>query len=318
MEQNNTEDHAIQLSIVIPLFNEDESLGELHEQIVEAVGERYTHEIIFVDDGSTDNSWKKICELREHDENVRGIQLTRNYGKSAALQSGFEQAEGQWIVTMDADLQDDPHEIPEMITMLQEECDLVSGWKKVRHDPFNKTVPSKFFNFVTRYVTGINLHDFNCGLKAYRKEVIQNITLYGEMHRYIPLIASWEGYQRIGEMVVKHHPRKYGETKFGVTRFIKGFLDLLTIIIVNKYLQRPMHFFGSIGLFFSLVGFLISGYLSYRKLAYGENLSDRPLLLMGVLLIVLGVQFFSTGILGEMINKNNSGRQKPNIREYIE
>jgi len=315
LDENNTDLYTTELSIVIPLYNEEESLEELLHNTKAALDNTYNYEIIFVDDGSKDESWNVIQKLSSQYENVYGFRLNRNYGKSTALQTGFERTHGKWIITMDADLQDDPREIPGMVEKLQEGCDLVSGWKKKRHDPINKTIPSKFFNFVTRVVTGIKLHDFNCGLKAYKREVIEQISLYGEMHRYVPLLADWEGYKAIGEQVVQHHPRKYGETKFGVTRFLKGFLDLLTIVIVNQYLQRPMHFFGSLGLFFSLIGFVISGYLTYLKIAYDEPLSDRPLLLLGILLIVLGVQFFSTGILGEMINKNNSHRKKPNIRE---
>lgn len=318
MDKDTTEADTIQLSIVIPLYNEAESLPELTRKIYDVLDSYISFEILFIDDGSDDNSWDVASSLHRKYENITGLSFTRNYGKSAALQAGFDHAKGQWIVTMDADLQDDPKEIPEMIDQLKNGCDLVSGWKKERHDPLNKTIPSKFFNFVTRIATGIPLHDFNCGLKAYKRVVVENITLYGEMHRYIPLLAKWEGYEKIGEQIVAHHPRKYGKTKFGVGRFVKGFLDLVTIIIVNKYLQRPMHFFGSIGLFFAFLGSIISGYLTYRKLFYGENLSDRPLLLLGILLIVLGVQFFSTGILGEMINKNNSKREKPNIAVMLE
>lgn len=317
MNKDNPEADGVQLSIVIPLFNEAESLEELTRQIYDALSPTYSFEILFVDDGSSDNSWEVITGLYDRYDHVNGLSFNRNYGKSTALQSGFEHAKGQWVVTMDADLQDDPKEIPAMIDQLKGGCDLVSGWKKKRYDPINKTVPSKFFNFVTRLVTGIPLHDFNCGLKAYKREVVEHVTLYGEMHRYVPLLAKWEGYRKIGEQIVKHRPRKYGKTKFGMGRFVKGFLDLGTIIIVNKYLQRPMHFFGSIGLFFALLGGLINTYLAYRKLIYGEPLSNRPLLLLGVLLIVLGVQFFSTGILGEMINRNNSERKKPNIRDEL-
>lgn len=317
MDKDTIEADTIQLSIVIPLYNEAESLTELTHQIYEALESYPSFEVLFIDDGSDDNSWDVVTSLHNQYDRVRGVSFTRNYGKSAALQAGFEYAKGQWIVTMDADLQDDPKEIPAMIDQLKKGCDLVSGWKKERHDPLNKTIPSKFFNFVTRITTGIPLHDFNCGLKAYKRDVVENITLYGEMHRYVPLLAEWEGYQKIGEQIVTHHPRKYGKTKFGVGRFVKGFLDLVTIIIVNKYLQRPMHFFGSIGLFFALLGSVISGYLAYMKIFHDENLSDRPLLLLGILLIVLGVQFFSTGILGEMINKNNSKREKPNIAELL-
>ncbi len=307
---------SLEISLVIPVYNERDSLDRLTNWIHEAIGSQYRYEIIFVDDGSTDGSWDEIDRLGQEHGEVSGIRFRRNYGKSTALQSGFDHATGQYVVTMDSDLQDDPHEIPEMIQMIKEEgYDLVSGWKKKRHDPINKTIPSRFFNFVTSLVTDIKLHDFNCGLKAYRREAVENIELYGELHRYIPLLVYWEGFDKIGEKVVKHHPREFGKTKFGFSRFINGFLDLLTLIFVNNYLQRPMHFFGTIGLLLMIVGGAVNAYLAGLKIFYDEALSNRPLLFLGVLLMVVGVQFFSTGFLGEMINKNRNSYVEPNIEE---
>lgn len=300
-------------------MNEAESLSELLGKIGQALEPAYTYEVIFVDDGSSDRSWEVIGELKAGGSNgcVKGISLLRNYGKSAALQSGFREAKGRFVITMDADLQDDPAEIPEMIGMLEGGYDLVSGWKKVRHDPFSKTVPSRFFNKVTSWVTGIRLHDFNCGLKAYRREVVESIDLYGELHRYIPLLARWEGFNRIGEKVVQHHPRKYGKTKFGLSRFMHGFLDLLTLVFLNSYLRRPMHFFGTIGFILLVVGAAVNLYLAVEKIVYGQNLTGRPLLLLGIMLMVLGAQFFSIGFLGELINRNRNHTGEPNIREKL-
>lgn len=305
------------ISIVIPVYNEEESLPELKEAIVQALENKYSFEIIFVDDGSQDLSWQQVQRLSDDDERVRGLALSHNYGKSVALQAGFEIADGSYIVTMDADLQDDPREVPEMIAMLEQGNDLVSGWKKERHDPLSKTIPSKFFNFITRKVAGIELHDFNCGLKAYKAEVIQNIYLYGELHRYIPLLAKKEGFNRITEKVVKHHPRKYGKTKFGLSRFMNGFLDLITITFVQKYLQKPMHFFGTLGVLLFLIGSGINLYLVYVKFITGAGIGDRPLLFLGILLMVLGVQLFSTGLLGELININHVEKRKPRVRDII-
>jgi glycosyltransferase involved in cell wall biosynthesis len=307
-----------EISIVVPVFNEDESLPELEQAIADALHPTFSYEVIFVDDGSSDDSWKVIASLSEQNKVIRGIRFHHNYGKSVALQAGFEAAKGKYVVTMDADLQDDPKEVPEMIKLLEDDgFDLVSGWKKERHDPISKTIPSKFFNFVTRKVAGIDLHDFNCGLKAYRADVVENIYLYGELHRYIPMLAKREGYSRITEKVVKHHPRKYGKTKFGLSRFMNGFLDLITITFVQKYLQKPMHFFGTVGVLLLMAGGGINLYMASLKFFYGEGIGDRPLLFLGILLMVVGVQFFSTGLLGEMINKNNVEDQKPKIREKI-
>lgn len=314
MNKNAKNSNSVDISVVIPLYNEEKSLAELTDKIAAAI-KGYTFEIIFVDDGSKDSSWDVISELHQQSSNIRGIRFRRNYGKSDALQAGFEESKGEYIVTMDADLQDDPNEIPALIKMLKNGYDLVSGWKKKRHDPITKTVPSRFFNAVTRFTTGIRLHDFNCGLKAYRKEVTDSIYLYGEMHRYVPLLAKWKGFDKIGEKEVKHHPRKYGKTKFGISRFLNGFLDLLTLLFVNRYMRQPMHFFGLFGVVFSLIGLIICGWLAYLKIFQGEPLADRPLLFLGILLIVVGVQFFSIGFLGEIINKSQVRYEKPGIAE---
>lgn len=318
MAEQDSNRSEIELSIVVPLFNEDESITELNNKIHEALDSERTYEIIYIDDGSSDQSWNVIREIGKGMNHVHGIRLQRNYGKSSALQAGFEAARGEFIATMDADLQDDPFEIPEMLQKLKEEnLHLVSGWKKKRHDPVSKTLPSRFFNRVTSMVTGIKLNDFNCGLKVYRREVINHIHLYGELHRYIPFLAKLEGYDQIGEKVVKHHPRKYGETKFGLSRFMNGFLDLITLLFVNRYLQRPMHFFGALGFLFLVIGGLVNVYLSIEKIFFGQPIGDRPLLLLGVMLMVLGAQIFSIGFLGELIQKRNEKQEKPNIRDTI-
>jgi len=307
------------ISIVVPLLNEEQSLGELADQITKALAKTsYSYEILFIDDGSTDRSWEIVEQLAEKHVEIQGIRLRRNYGKSDALQTGFERSSGRFVVTMDADLQDDPNEIPAMIEKLENGADLVSGWKKKRHDPISKTIPSRFFNAVTRWVTGIKLHDFNCGLKAYRKEVVENITLYGEMHRYVPLLAKWEGFGRIEEQVVQHHPRKYGNTKFGISRFLNGFLDLVTLLFINRYVNRPMHFFGLFGVLFLFVGIAINLYLAYIKIFLGEPLANRPLLFLGLLLVMVGVQFFSIGFLGELLNRGEERNQKPNVAEVTD
>lgn len=308
----------IELSLVVPLYNEQQSIEELVGWIEEALADTTDFELIFVDDGSSDQSWREIKKMIRSYPFVRGIRMQRNYGKSTALQVGFEEAGGRYIATMDGDLQDDPNEIPAMLQQLKERgLDMVNGWKKTRHDPVSKTIPSRFFNKVTSLFTGIDLNDFNCGLKVYRREVIKHIHLYGELHRYIPFLAKLEGFDRIEEKVVKHHPRKYGKTKFGFSRFMHGFLDLLTLLFVNRYLQRPMHFFGTLGFLLLLLGGIINGYLTIEKIVYGANLNDRPLLLFGVMLMVLGAQIFSIGFLGELIQKRNEKQHKPNIKEVI-
>ncbi len=310
---------APDVSLVIPVYNEAESLPELAAQIREAMEQAsLSFEVWMVDDGSTDASWQVIQELHEADARFAGIRFRRNYGKSAALAVGFEHARGQYVATLDADLQDDPAEVPQMIRMMEEEgYDLVSGWKVYRKDPLSKTIPSRFFNAVTRIVSGIPLHDFNCGLKVYRREVVEHVHLYGELHRYIPLLAKWEGYHRIGEKPVHHRPRKYGQTKFGLERFIRGFLDLVTVFFLTRFAVRPMHFFGGIGTLFFLAGTAISFYLTVLKFM-GHPIGNRPLLFLGILLILLGVQFFSTGLLGEMIIKPRMERtENYHIRAQI-
>jgi glycosyltransferase involved in cell wall biosynthesis len=307
------------VSVVVPLLNEDESLAELTGRIRQALDGKLGYEIIFVDDGSTDSSWEVISGLAATDERVGGIRLRRNYGKSTALDQAFRRVKGRVVVTMDADLQDDPFEIPELVGMIDSGYDLVSGWKKVRHDPVSKTIPSRFFNFTTSLVTGIRLHDFNCGLKAYRREVVERLELYGEMHRYIPLLAFWDGYKKIGEKVVQHHPRKFGESKFGLSRFINGFLDLVTLIFINRYLQKPMHFFGTLGVVSLIAGGIITAYLTVMRLFFDQYLTNRPMLLFGILFLVLGVQFFTIGLFGEMLYKhrNNGDNEKVNIKDEI-
>lgn len=308
----------VELSVVVPLLNEAESLTELTDAIASALGGQFEFEIIFVDDGSSDDSWEVIRNLSEMHSYIRGIRFRRNYGKSYALQRGFEHVRGAIVATLDADLQDDPAELPEMVKMLDEaNLDLVSGWKKVRFDPLSKTVPSRFFNKVTAAITGIRLNDFNSGIKVYRREVTDSLELYGEMHRYIPVLARWEGFSRIGEKVVKHHPRKYGTTKYGMSRFVNGFLDLVTLVFIQVYFQRPMHFFGTMGVGFLAVGSLITAYLVVMRLFFEQYLSNRPLLLFGILLLVLGLQFFSVGFLGEMLNKGRNRRRTINIRETL-
>jgi len=307
------------ISIVIPLLNEEESLRELTEWINRVLENKYTFEIIFIDDGSTDNSWEVIKDLVEQYSFVQGVRFTRNYGKSAALQVGFEKAKGDVVITMDADLQDNPDEIPEMFRMITEEkYDLVSGWKKKRYDPLSKTIPTKFFNWTVRKLSGIPLHDFNCGLKAYRNEVVKNIEVYGEMHRYIPVIAKWAGFQNIGEKVVVHRPRKYGHSKFGIARFIRGPLDLITIMFVSRFGKRPMHFFGSIGTFLFLIGFIIAGYLAYAKIFLGlTKMADLPIFHLALLCMIIGSQLFIGGFLAEMIGRISPDRNKYVIRETI-
>ncbi|MGB4852632.1 MAG: glycosyltransferase family 2 protein [Ignavibacteria bacterium] len=293
------------ISVIIPLLNEEESLNELTLSLEKVFAQmKCNYEVIFVDDGSTDKSFLKIREISRRNNKIHCIKLRRNYGKSAALSKGFRAAKGSIIITMDADLQDDPSEIPEMVKILNSGFDLVSGWKKVRYDPFIKKHTSKLFNFVTSKLSGIKLHDFNCGLKAYKKEVIRSLRIYGEMHRYIPALAFMSGF-KVTEKPVKHHARKYGVTKFGASRFVNGFLDLLTVVFTNKYIKRPLHFFGSLGIITSLIGFVVTLYLALLKFIENKPLSDRPLFLVGIFLIIVGVQFLSLGLIAEMITKSN-------------
>jgi len=293
------------ISVVIPLLNEAESLNELSLSLEKVfAGMRCNYEVIFIDDGSTDKSFAKIKEINKRNNKFHCIKFRRNYGKSAALSKGFKEAKGSIVITMDADLQDDPTEIPELVKILNSGFDLVSGWKKVRYDPFIKKHTSKLFNYVTSKLSGIKLHDFNCGLKAYKKDVIKSIRIYGEMHRYIPALAFMAGF-KVTEKPVKHHARKYGVTKFGASRFINGSLDLLTVVFTNKYIKRPLHFFGSLGIMTSFIGFLITLYLAILKFAEDKPLSDRPLFLVGIFFIIVGVQFLSLGLIAEMITKSN-------------
>ncbi len=306
------------LSIIIPLYNEEESLPELYDWIVKVVEkEKLSYEIIFVDDGSGDTSWQVIEKLAAKNTNVIGVKFRRNYGKSAALNSGFGIAGGDVVITMDADLQDSPDEIPGLYNMIKNQgFDLVSGWKKKRHDPLGKTIPSKLFNWTTRKISGIKLHDFNCGLKAYSKRVVKNIEVYGEMHRYIPVIAKWEGFKNIGEKVVQHQARKYGVTKFGMSRFIKGYLDLLTINFVSKFGKRPMHLFGTLGSLIFFGGLVIAAYLAYAKFFLAEyRMTERPLFYFGLLAMVIGTQLFVAGFLAEMISRSSSERNRYSIEK---
>ena len=317
----------MQLSLIIPAKDESESLPELHDWISRVVREHgLSHEIIFIDDGSTDSTWSVIRSLAEHDSAVRGIRFNRNYGKSAALQTGFQAASGQVVITMDADLQDSPDEIPDLYRMvMQEGYDLVSGWKRKRHDPLGKTLPSRFFNMVTRRISGIRLHDFNCGLKAYRREVVRNITVYGEMHRYIPLIAKWAGYSRIGEKTVAHQPRKFGKSKYGWERMIRGFLDLLSITFVGKFAQRPMHFFGTWGVVSMLAGLLMTGRILWDKIesvfithvALRREVTDQPIFYLALVAVLIGTQLFLTGFLAELIARQSLSRRDYLIAERL-
>ena len=274
------------------------------------------YELLFVDDGSTDKSFQVLRDLKRNDRHIKIIRFRRNYGKSAALAVGFEKALGNIVITMDADLQDDPAEIPSLKKKIEDGYDLVSGWKKRRKDPLSKTIPSRFFNFVTAVLTGIKIHDFNCGLKAYRREVVKSVKVYGELHRYVPVLAHWEGF-RIGEMVVQHRPRKFGKTKFGIGRFWRGFLDLLTALFTTRYLRRPLHLFGFWGLLAVTAGVIIDGWLAVEWYLGLTWLSNRPLFLGGVLLIIVGIQFISIGLLGEMISKTRADREEYAIRDFI-
>lgn len=314
------------LSIVVPLYNEEESLSELVAWIAKVMYDcNYTYEILLIDDGSTDGSWKEIEMLSKEYGSIRGIKFRRNYGKSAALFVGFEAAEGEVVITMDADLQDNPEEIPEMYRMIKnEKYDLVSGWKKKRFDPvFTKNLPSKFYNWTARRMSGIKLHDFNCGLKAYRKEVVKNIEVYGDMHRYIPVLAKWAGYKNIGEKVVKHQERKYGRTKFGIERFIRGPLDLLSVMFISRFGKKPMHLFGSWGIFVFLVGFIATVVVGVNKLiALGKGVpailvTDSPYFYLALTSMIIGTQLFLIGFLGELVARSANDRNKYLIDKEI-
>lgn len=301
----------LQLSICIPLYNEAESLPELYTWISKVMHQHsFSYEIIFVDDGCTDNSWEIIERLANENDSVKGIKFRRNYGKSAGLFVAFKAAQGDVVITMDADLQDSPDEIPELYAMIKNDgYHLVSGYKEKRYDPLSKTIPTKLFNFATRILSGINLRDFNCGLKAYHHEVVKSIEVYGEMHRYIPVLSKSAGYPKISEKVVQHQERKYGITKFGVERFINGFLDLLTVMFISKFGKKPMHLFGLIGVVFFIAGFVIAAYLVFAKFMWLEyNMTDRPLFYLGILSMIIGVQLFMTGFIAELVSRFNTER----------
>ncbi|MEZ4955417.1 MAG: glycosyltransferase family 2 protein [Saprospiraceae bacterium] len=308
------------ISVVVPLFNEEESLPELEAWIVRVMGENnFTYEIILVDDGSKDRSWQVVEQLQKKNPNIKGVKFQRNYGKSAAMFLGFETAQGDVVITMDADLQDSPDEIPELYRMIKEDgFDLVSGWKKKRHDPLSKRIPSKLYNATTRWISGIQLNDFNCGLKAYRLPVVKSIEVFGDMHRYTPLLAKWSGFRNIGEKVVEHRARKYGYSKFGVSRLVTGFLDLLSVTFVGKFGKKPMHFMGTLGTLSFLAGFAILVYLSYEKVVGKEyGIADRPLFYFGILMLIIGTQLFVTGFLAELLVRNSSTRNKYVVEKRI-
>lgn len=309
------ESEQLNLSVVIPLFNEAESLQALYEQLNRVLPSLGKYELIYVDDGSADNSFSILTELHAQDQNVKVIQLRRNFGKSTALAMGFSQAKGKIVVTLDADLQDDPSEIPALIDELGSGFDLISGWKYERKDRLPKRVASRIFNKTTSLLTGIPLHDFNCGLKAYRGEVVRDIRLYGELHRYIPALAYWKGY-KVGEVKVKHHPRKYGKSKFGMERYLRGFFDLFTVIFLTKYTRRPLHLFGMLGLLSLIIGFVINAYLTTIWFM-GQSIGRRPLLMLGVLLMVIGVQFISIGLLGEMIAATTQDKAEKHLIKRV-
>ncbi|HEY5325656.1 MAG TPA: glycosyltransferase family 2 protein [Mucilaginibacter sp.] len=314
------------ISVVVPLYDEVESLPELTSWIGRVMEEnRFTYEIVLVDDGSSDGSWEMIKKLHKGNPFIKGIKFRRNYGKSAALNTGFEAAQGDVVITMDADLQDSPDEIPGLYRRITEDSyDLVSGWKAKRHDPLSKTIPTKIYNAATRRMSGINnLHDFNCGLKAYRKAVVKNIEVYGEMHRYIPVIAKWAGFVKIGEQVVEHRPRKYGKTKFGVSRFVNGLLDLMSIFFVGKFGKRPMHFFGTMGVLSFLAGTIITIWMIADKLNAIEkglkyrDITGQPLFYIALVAVIVGFQLFLTGFVAELVARSAPERNKYQVEETI-
>lgn len=311
------------ISVVIPLFNEEESLQELADWIVRVMdAHNYSYEVLFIDDGSNDASWEIVENISKQNPNIKGIKFRRNYGKSAALHVGFQQTVGNVVMTMDADLQDSPDEIPELYDLIMKDgYHLISGWKKERHDPITKTIPTKLFNWATRKLSGIELNDFNCGLKSYNGKVVRSIEVYGEMHRYIPVIAKRAGFNRISEKVVKHYPRKYGVTKFGLERFINGFLDLLSITFVTKYGKKPMHFFGLFGTLMFFIGFVIAAFLGIEKAYYvyhHENLrlvTDSPIFYIALAMMIMGTQMFLAGFLGEMVSRSSADRNNYQIED---
>ena len=305
------------VGIIVPVLDEADSLPKLTREIGAACNAADLSFVVFlIDDGSRDDSWATIARLSSENSQVQGIRLRRNYGKSAALAAGFAALDADIVITMDADLQDDPQEIPELVEMIESGHDLVSGWKKNRRDPIGKTLPSRFFNLVTRAVSKIPLHDFNCGLKAYRIELAKSLRLYGEMHRYTPLLAKWEGFDRIGEKVVRHRPRKFGQSKYGWERYVRGCLDLLTVVFITRYGARPMHFFGTFGLLAFLAGFGLSLWISINKLFFGVPVANRPALLLGILMILVGVQTMCTGFIADLIIRSRMENTRPfNVRE---
>jgi glycosyltransferase involved in cell wall biosynthesis len=314
------------ISIVIPLYNEEESLPELAAWIRRVMNDHgFSYEVIMIDDGSQDRSWETIRKLKQQDHNIKGIRFRRNYGKSAALFCGFDAVKGDVVITMDADLQDSPDEIPELYRMIREDgFDLVSGWKKKRHDPlFTKNLPSKFYNWTARLMTGIKIHDMNCGLKAYRKNVVKNIEVYGEMHRYIPVLAKWAGYKKIGEKVVVHSERKYGVTKFGIERFIRGPLDLLSVMFISRFVKRPMHFFGVLGILMIIVGLAAAAWLGVEKIIQlrhgivGNLITNSPYFYIALTSMIIGAQFFLAGFLGELVSRSATERNKYLIDESL-
>ncbi|WP_343788021.1 glycosyltransferase family 2 protein [Wandonia haliotis] len=310
------------ISVVVPLYNEEESLPELHDWIVRVMtANQFSYEILFINDGSKDRSWEVIQQLHSRNTQVRGIKFQRNYGKSAALFAGFEAAKGEVIITMDADLQDSPDEIPELYNMImKEDYDLVSGWKKKRHDPISKTIPTKLFNWATRKLTGISLHDFNCGLKAYKKVVVKSVEVYGEMHRYVPVLAKFAGFTKIGEKVVVHQARKYGTTKFGLNRFMNGFLDLLSVVFMGRFSKKPMHFFGAIGTLLFIVGFAFAFWLGISKLFIDKTnrlIASRAEFYISLTSMIMGVQFFLAGFTAELIGRNSTTRNHYLIEKEI-
>ena len=311
----------MEISVVIPLYNEEESIKELASWIVRVMdANSYSYEILFVDDGSRDKSWVILTEMAASNPNIKGIKFRRNHGKSAALQTGFDASQGEVVITMDADLQDSPDEIPALYEMITKDgYDLVSGWKKVRHDPLSKTIPTKLYNAVTRYISKVRLHDFNCGLKAYKKDVVKSVDVYGELHRYIPVMAKWSGFDKIGEKVVEHRAREFGQTKFGGwERFINGPLDLLSITFIGKFGKRPMHFLGTLGTFFFVAGFGILFYLSLAKILWDQaNIDERPLFYFGILMLIIGTQLFVTGFLAELTVKQSRTKNSYGIADRL-
>lgn len=315
-------ENELNVSIVIPLYNEEESLPELFSWIQKVLSEaRLSYELILVDDGSTDKSWQVIQSLAAEHKEIKAIQFQRNYGKSAALQKGFEVVSGNVVLTMDADLQDSPEEIPALYAMItQEGFDVVSGWKKKRHDPLTKTIPTKLYNWAARRITGIHLHDFNCGIKAYRLAVVKSIELYGDMHRYIPALAKYAGFKNIGEKIVQHQARKFGYTKFGINRFLNGPLDLMTVAFLGKFGKKPMHFFGALGTLMFFIGALLALYLGIDKLFFHKSaqlLASRTAFLLALVAMIIGVQFFMTGFIAEIMGRNSSSRNNYLIQQKI-